>query len=82
MSNSRICPADHPNQRRTARNVNRASDSPPSTCSSWPSAASMRAITSAPFAASRTALVAVASSSTTFSAWATARAWATASTSA
>ncbi len=67
MSKSRICPAAHPNQRRTARNVKRASVSPPSTCRLWPSAASMRAITSAPFAASRTAEVAVASSSSTFS---------------
>ena len=32
MSNSRIWPAAQPNQRRTARNVNRASVSPPSTC--------------------------------------------------
>ena len=41
MSNSRICPAAQPNQRRTARNVKRASVSPPSTCSGCPSAASM-----------------------------------------
>ncbi|KQY98573.1 hypothetical protein ASD19_06975 [Microbacterium sp. Root53] len=75
-------PADHPNQRRTARNVKRASVSPPSTCRLWPSASSMRAITSGPLAASRTADVAVGSSSRTFSEAASSFARVTASTSA
>ena len=72
--------ADQPNQRRTARKVKRASDSPPSTWSSCPRASSMRAMTSGPFFASRTALVAVASISSTFSLAATPRALLTAST--
>jgi len=74
MSKSSIWPAAHPNHRRTARNVKRASVSPPSTCSGCPSASSMRAMTSAPFVASRTADVAVARSSSTFSDAATFRA--------
>lgn len=78
MSNSRICPADQPNQRRAARKVKRASSDPPSTCRLIPITASICAITSAPFVASRMALVAVASSSETPSVSATARARATA----
>ena len=78
MSRSSSWPADHPNQRRTARKVSAASVSPSRTCSGWPSARSIRAITSVPLRASRTALVAVASSSSTFSASATRRACATA----
>ena len=63
MSKSRIRSADQPYQRRTARNVRRASSSPESTCSSTPVSRATRASTSSPFAASRMADVAKGSSS-------------------
>ncbi len=63
MSRTSRRPADQPNQRRTARNVIRASPSPDSTRSSTPVSARTRASTSAEFFASRTADVANASRS-------------------
>ncbi len=63
MSKSRIRSADQPYQRRTARNVRRASSSPESTCSSTPVSRATRARTSSPFAASRMADVAKGRSS-------------------
>ena len=63
MSKSRMRSADQPYQRRTARNVSRASSSPESTCSSTPVSPATRASTASPFAASRMAEVAKASSS-------------------
>ena len=46
-------PDDQPNQRRTARNVSRASSSPVSTSRSTPVSARTAASTSGPFGASR-----------------------------
>ena len=60
MSSSRIRPLDHPNHRRAARKVMRASSSPDSTWISSPVSARTRASTCSPLVASRMADVAKA----------------------
>ena len=58
MSKTTSLPEDHPNQRRTARKVSRASSSPGSTSIETPVCSLTCASTSSEFVASRTALVA------------------------
>ena len=65
MSSMSTLPEDQPNQRRAARNVSRASSWPDSTWMCAPVSSRISASTSSPLAASRTAEVANASSSST-----------------
>ena len=65
MSSMSTRPEDQPNQRRQARKVSRASSSPVSTLIATPVPSWTEASTSSPLAASRTAEVAKASSSST-----------------
>ncbi len=65
MSRTSSRPEDHPNQRRAARNVSRASSWPDSTGMSMPLRSRIAARTSSPLTASRIAEVANATTSST-----------------